>query len=341
MNRKSLALILFLILSIPFNALSKSTQTERIIFDTDMGNDVDDALAIDMLYKYSDLKKVKILAVMLSQEGRESAEYVNILNTWYGYRHIPIGIIRNGARQLDVKNYVKTVCKMNDSEGKTLFKRSIKDYSKLPDAHILYRKILAKQPDNSVTIIATGFPTNLERLLETGPNKYSKLSGRELVSRKVTRLVMMAGNMKNPNYHEFYVVTDVKAAKTVFETWPTPLVTSPFEVGNAIRYPASSILNDFKWTSHHPVVEAYKAYMKMPYDRQTWDLTAVLYAVEGTKWFDISRNGLIKVDDKVGTQFIANAVGNRQYLILQPNQTDSIKAHFVKLITKRPLHHKL
>jgi hypothetical protein len=30
---------------------------------------------------------------------------------------------------------------------------------------------------------------------------------------------------------------------------------------------------------HHPLREAYELYQKMPYDRETWDLTAVLYAV--------------------------------------------------------------
>ena len=38
-------------------------------------------------------------------------------------------------------------------------------------------------------------------------------------------------------------------------------------------FPAVSIERDFGWTTNHPVVDAYRAYMKMPYDRPTWDLT--------------------------------------------------------------------
>src|SRR6267143_144660 len=37
--------------------------------------------------------------------------------------------------------------------------------------------------------------------------------------------------------------------------------------------------HDFAYVQDHPVADAYRSYMKMPYDRPTWDLTAVLYAV--------------------------------------------------------------
>jgi len=91
----------------------------------------------------------------------------------------------------------------------------------------------------------------------------------------------MAGCFNNPEWYEYNVVEDIPAAKKVFSEWPTPLVTSPFEVGMAIHYPATSIENDFKWAAEHPLVDAYRCYHEMPYDRPTWDLTSVLYVVEG------------------------------------------------------------
>lgn len=321
---------------LPAAAVAKDNNYISVIFDTDMGNDVDDALAIDMLYKYSDQKRVKLLAVMLSKEGQSQTEYIDILNTWYGYRHTPIGVLRNNQSPNAKRDFTYTICEMHDNNGKPLFKRTLKNYSKLLDAHILYRKILSKQPDKSVTIIATGFSTNLARLLESGGDKYSKLSGRELVSRKISRLVMMAGDMSNTNFQEFNVVSDVKAAQTVFSSWPTPIVTSPFEVGNKIRYPASSIEKDYGWAEHHPVIESYKAYMKMPYSRQTWDLTAVLYAVEGAQWFGISPNGDIKVSAEGSTTFIINPKGSRQYLTVNNEQCKQIRSRFIELITQRP-----
>ena len=55
-----------------------------------------------------------------------------------------------------------------------------------------------------------------------------------------------------------------------------------------MKFPAARIEKDFAWAPDHPVVDAYRAYMKMPYDRQTWDLTAVLYAVGPTAATSIS-----------------------------------------------------
>ena len=39
----------------------------RVIFETDIGNDIDDALALDMLYKYMDQGRIDLLAVMLNK----------------------------------------------------------------------------------------------------------------------------------------------------------------------------------------------------------------------------------------------------------------------------------
>jgi inosine-uridine nucleoside N-ribohydrolase len=65
--------------------------------------------------------------------------------------------------------------------------------SDAPDAVETYRKILAKQPDQSVTIVTVGFLTNLADLLDSKPDANSQLSGASLVKKKVKQLVSMAG----------------------------------------------------------------------------------------------------------------------------------------------------
>lgn len=322
--------------------LSVASQARmRVIFDTDMGNDVDDALAQDMLFKYVDMKKIDLLGVAINKDGTYPVEYMDILRTWYGYRHLPIGRITHGADcETDAINYAKAVCQETTADGKPMFKRKGKGYEELPESYLLYRKLLAKQPDGSVTIISTGFSTNLARLMASGPDRYSKLSGMDLIRKKVRLLVTMAGLMSNPESPEYNVMKDIPAAKKVFADWPTPLVTSPFEVGLSIEYPASSIENDFKWADHHPVVEGYKSYMKMPYDRPTWDLTAVLYAVEGDRWFGLSPWGTIRVTDKGGTIFTPREGGNRRYLTVTAEQGQKIRDHFVSLISSKPAKYR-
>lgn len=310
--------------------------TQKIIFETDMGNDIDDALALDMLYKYQDAGDIELLGIMTNKNSDYSAAFIDQMNCWYGYPEIPIGIVRNGVdSEHDAVNYTQHVALMKNEKGDALFPQSITDIQSLMDAHILYRKLLAEQPDHSVTVISVGFSTNLARLLESEPDKYSPLTGKDLVSQKVKLLSMMAGCFEKEDQPEYNVMKDIPAAKKVFEEWPTPIVTSPFEVGIQIQYPGQSIEQDFQWAPEHPMIEAYKVYLEMPYDRPTWDLTSVLYAIEGSSYFTTSSPGKVLVSEK-GTSFIADDTGDRYYLSVDSLQAEVIKQHFVEIITKQP-----
>lgn len=327
------AFILLLAGSITLDA--KKNAPQLIIFDTDMGNDVDDVMALDLLYKYMDAGKVKLLAVMSNKEGNGSERFLDILNTWYGYPHLPIGVVRNGAHRDDPSNYARTVTNKNE-RGEYHFKTTVKDVSKLPDAHELYRKILARQKDGSVVIISTGFSTNLARLLSTQGDQYSPLSGRELIARKVRYISIMAGcfdGRANNQYSEYNVNNDIPACAQLYRECPVPIVTSPFEVGEAITYPAESIENDFTWAKEHPMVEAYISYIKMPHNRPTWDLTSVLEVIEPGKYMTRSLPGTITVDSKGVTTFRPHADGLHTYLTVTQGQCQRIRDFFVKVLT--------
>lgn len=76
----------------------------------------------------------------------------------------------------------------------------------------------------------------------------------------------------------------------------------------------------------------------MPYDRPTWDLTSVLYSVEGPSYFNVSPAGKINVTYQGATEFTPDAAGNRYYLTVDSIQAENIKQHFVQLLTKQPAH---
>lgn len=82
------------------------------------------------------------------------------------------------------------------------------------------------------------------------------------------------------DFPEWNIVNDLNAAQITFKEWPTPIIASGWELGNKIRYPHQSILNDFAGSYKHPLCVSYKIYQEMPYDRETWDLTSVLQAIE-------------------------------------------------------------
>lgn len=310
----------------------------NIIFETDIGNDVDDAMALDMLYKYLDQDRINLLAVCINKDGLAPVEFMDIMNTWYGYPDIPVGMIRNGADcETDAINYAKAVVDLKKEDGTPMFARSHGNYDQYPDAHVLYRKILAEMPDNSVTIVSVGFSTNLARLMDTPADEYSPLTGKELVAKKVKELITMAGHTSDVNFHEYNVFKDPAAGKKVFEEWPTKVVTSPFEVGIAIQYPGASIENDFAWaTEGHPMVEAYKSYLPMPYDRPTWDLTSLLYAVEGDSFFTMHGPFTMEVTEKGGTIFTPDQNGNRYYMMVDQAQADAVNKHFQSILPAKP-----
>lgn len=318
-----------------------TTAQKNIIFETDMGNDVDDALAIDMLYKYHSSGRINLMAIMLNKEGKYPPMFIDLLNTWYGQPKIPIGISNRDSLSIVAgANYTEVVVNEKNARGKTLYKRTLKNYDKLPDAYKLYRRLLSEKPDHSVTIVSVGFSTNLARLLESPADEFSPLSGKELIAQKVDRLVVMAGHFEDPKFREYNVVNDIPACQKVYAEWPTDIYTSGFEVGLRIKYPAKSIENDFTWTSHHPITDAYKVYLAKIEDRPTWDLTAVLFAIDPGTLFNVSPAGRIKVTDEGCTHYTKDMQGNRYYLKVTENQCKKILKYFLDMIPRNPADFK-
>lgn len=316
----------------------KHDERISIILETDMGNDIDDALALDMLYKYQDEGMINLLGISINKESPYAPKFIDIMNTWYGYPNIPIALVKNGIEDPTPTNFGEVVYKY-EGENNYKFTGSVSDDASILDPVVLYRQILATQPDHSVTIVSVGFFTNLPRLLDSPADNISPMTGKELVAQKVKMLSLMGGNFNGENPLEYNVVRDIASARRVFDEWPTQIVVSPFEVGNAILFPASVITNDLNYVEHHPLKIAYECYLPMPYDRPTWDLTSVLYvAEEGEKqnYFSESPKGKITVDSLGATSFEAKEGGKHFYLKVDSIQSETIKNRFVELIKQKP-----
>lgn len=323
-------------------SFTDDTEPISIIFDTDIGNDIDDVLALDMLYKYLDQGHINLLGIVSSKDDHPyCAEFLDIMNTWYGYPEIPVGVLYNGVSREDSiytghTKYSKFVCDL-EVDGEPMFKRTQSSYDDTPYSVDLMRSLLADSPDTSVVIITVGFSTNISRLLDSGPDEFSELSGKDLIVRKVKYLSMMGGHYKeSKGLKEFNIYMDEASARNVLSNWPTPILASGFHVGLSILYPASSIEEDFNYVDHHPLVEAYKAYLPMPYDRPTWDLTAVLSVVEkDSAYFGFSPTGNVFVTPEEYI-FEEDEQGMRTFLTVSDTEAERIKEHFVDLISQSP-----
>lgn len=317
-------LSVFLAFLTAFPALA---QAAHLIFDTDMGNDIDDALALAEIHGLESRGEVKLLAVTVTKDNPWAAVYIDIVNTFYGRPGIPIGVVRDGKTTDDGK-YNRVVAERRDERGVLVYPRRLQSGAEAPEAVHLLRQVLAREADGGVTIVQVGFFTNLARLLDSQPDAASPLDGRALVAKKVRLLSAMAGWFPRGD-PEYNVKIDLPATRKLFAEWPTPIVASGFEIGEAIRYPAQSIERDFGWTVNHPVAEAYRAYDKMPYDRQTWDLTAVLYAARPDRgYFDLSPAGTISVDATGRTTLTPGLQGRHRYLIASPEQARRVREAF-------------
>jgi inosine-uridine nucleoside N-ribohydrolase len=310
----------------------------RVIVETDMGNDIDDAFALDILYKAADAGKVKILGISNHKQSDYASSYIDILNTWYGYRKIPIAKSSKCIVNTEATDYTEPVCKMTDDKQRPLFATSKKKKDIL-ESVAFYRKTLSRQPDHSVTILSLGFATALNMVLESAPDKYSKLNGRELIARKVKSLSIMAGSFGPKKRAEFNVVNDLSAMQNLFKQWPTEIVLNPFELGKSVVYPAKVVEQDYSWATHHPVVEGYVHYHKMPYNRPTWDLMSVIYLFH-PELFTKSERGTIAIDAKGYTIFTPSSEGNHYVLSASKEQTDSLKQYIIKTTTSIPHRYK-
>ena len=71
----------------------------RLIFDTDIGNDVDDVLALGVIHALQSRGQCQLLAVTITKDQPLAAEFVDAVNTFYGRGDIPIGMVRDGVTQ--------------------------------------------------------------------------------------------------------------------------------------------------------------------------------------------------------------------------------------------------
>ena len=199
----------------------------RIVFDTDMIGDYDDVGAMAVLHKLADAGECEILATVSSTHSNASVGTIEILNRYYGRPDIPVGAVKGdgvggGSENPRHRSHAKYEWLLKRYPGWWRHRNA----DDAPDATDVYRKALSAQPDNSVTIAVVGHLTNLRKLLESKPDRYSALDGSSLVKAKVKSLYVMGG--KIPQGRECNLMGDAASSKQVFANWPSRLIVDDF-----------------------------------------------------------------------------------------------------------------
>lgn len=157
------------------------TGVPLVILDTDLGSSTDDLFALEMLHRYEQEGRCRLLGVVVDRMGESNAAIADVMNCYFGHPDVPIGLVREGIAAPPVWIDYGALPTYVNADGSPMFQRSVSDYAALPDGYVLYRRLLAAQPDHSVSICSIGFVTCLAQLLQSEGDEYSPLSGVELV----------------------------------------------------------------------------------------------------------------------------------------------------------------
>jgi len=274
--------------------ISFSQKPVSVILDTDIAPDYDDVGAMAVLHSLADRGEAKILATISCNVFGTTVPTLSVLNTYFKKPDIPIGITKSDKPNKS--------CQQKWAEAIVAkYSHSIMKNEDAWDAVQLYRRILSAQPNKSVTIVTIGFFTNLAGLLDSKPDRFSALNGKDLITKKVKQLVSMAAGVgkDGTGFREFNVLVDALASRKVFSAWPTPVLLSGFEIGYKIRTGKRLIADSSIQNS--PVKDAFQIALtadKNTEGRHSWDQTAVLVAVRGAEpYFDIRKINFEIKDD--------------------------------------------
>ena len=278
------------------------SQPVKIIFETDMETDSDDAAALAMLHYYADQKMVDLLAVVSNSRSPDSVAGIDAINTYYGRPDLPIG-----AYQGDSVGRSNTPIYRQINERADLYPHNINHRSEVPDAVSLYTELLSAH--QGVVIISTGYLQNIAALLDAA-------GGKALVAKSVEHMVVVGGSVGRMNgEHNLTVAGSATSARFVLSHFPRPMLFTPAEVGSSIvtgrelddNPQASPVRAAFDILGsvrpnilfpHGPHAPSSRADVPLKAGRPSWDQIGVLVGVFGpTDNFDVVAEGYMYVED--------------------------------------------
>ncbi len=261
-----------------------------LIFDTDCGPDYDDVGAIAMLHAFADRGEARILATVSSNLHPLAGPSIDVLNTYFGRPDLPIGAPKSAGVNLEARQ------KWSDTLV-ARYPHTLKATADAPDAVAVYRRLLAAEPDTSVTVVTVGFLTNLRNLLASKPDSLSPLDGKALVGQKVKQWVVMGGTF--PTGKEFNIERDSTASQIAIEGWPRPVLFSGSEIGSKVKTGLRLVKEGAPGSPVRHVFAISIPYAKEDLQgRMSWDQTAVLVAVRGAApYYDTQRGRFIARPD--------------------------------------------
>src|SRR5207244_168021 len=141
-----------------------------IVFDADLGNTIDDALALVSLYGFQGKSESRVIAVSTSKPSLNAAIFADILVRFYtgdpgpfGGGPTPIGLTL-GKPSPDTP-FMTAVIAKTAAEGKPAYQRGIQKMNDTADPLAVVRNALSAQFDSNAIVFLSGPATNLANAL--------------------------------------------------------------------------------------------------------------------------------------------------------------------------------
>jgi hypothetical protein len=330
---RRLPLLLLMLTVLPASFVPGSAKAvERIIFDTDFGADVDDAGTFAVMHALADRGEIEILAVGIVNGHKNAVPCAHAINTWYGRPDLPLATIAQAQAPINRDTF-----KMG--EVAAAYPHTLTQET-APDVIDVYRRVLAEQPDQSVTLVVVGQATNVANLLKSQPDVHSPLDGVELLRRKI-KFYAAGGNgdatlpdgLAGYNYR-----SDSRAAAYEMEHMPSDFPTV-FAGGSGRKISIGSCYRDAE--PDHIIRRLYEGYFKgTAQDRPTWDQMRLLYGGRPAfrDWFEQSPPGNITLDpESHRLTWHAEPDRKRSYAYVRQMDREKVIATLTELMMHRPL----
>jgi hypothetical protein len=305
-------------------AAARGPQPIGVIFNTSMSRP-DSALALAALYGFEGKREARIGAVCVVGAGLDTAIFCDIVGRFYSSgpqsdsnKSLPVGLADASPLPPD-SPMVKAAVERRNEKGDLLYPRNVRRLSDTSVAEAVLRNGVTPNAESAMVLSAPA--TYLAKSLDL-------LGVKELYKERVKRLVIVDSGES---------VQDVAALRKVLAEFPSPIIFCGKEVGESLVFPGASIETEFSWAPAHPVADAYRAYNKMPYDAQSYDLAAIHYAIHpDSGFFQLSAPGAVSIAGD-GRLKLTPGAGNVRSLVVDSSKKELITQAMVEVAGARPV----
>jgi len=278
----------------------------KVILDTDIDSDVDDAGALAMLHTFADQQIIDLIGVIITSEDPYAPICADAINRYYKRPNLPVGFLKNQAFLKNHSRYTRQIAEK--------FPSRLTSFEQAEDATFLYRKLLVESPDSSVILVTIGHLSNLQYLLQSTGDELSSLNGRELIEKKVIKWLCMGGNFPEGKEANFYR-PDPESTVYCLKVWSRPVIFAGWEVGEKIKT-GGQYLKDHLSPSN-PVYQTYQLYNNFE-GRSSWDQVAIfMLSNEANNYFTTVKNGYCRVYADGSNKWISGKEGQHAYIRLK------------------------